>query len=127
MPRGRPKHEPTDQQRSEVRALASFGVPHDKVAGYVGIDKKTLYKHYRDELDLSATRANATVAKYLFRAASGSAAQDGASHADCIRAAMFWAKTRMDWSEKSVHEITGKDGGPVEIKGIDVSFKSPEG
>jgi hypothetical protein len=35
----------------------------------VGIDPKTLRKHYRDELDLGATKANAQVAGFLFTAA----------------------------------------------------------
>ena len=66
-----------------------------KVAAYIGIDDKTLYKYYKDELDNSAIKANANVGKFLYQAASGQALTTGASYSDCVRAAMFWAKTRM--------------------------------
>lgn len=39
------------------------------------------------------------VGKFLYTAASGKALEEGATHSDCIRAAMFWAKTQMGWKE----------------------------
>ena len=36
----------------------------------VGVDPKTLRKHYRDELDLGETKANAQVAGFLFNSAT---------------------------------------------------------
>lgn len=111
-------HKPTQKSRAEVMALASYGIPQTGICEYIGIkDKKTLHKHYRKELDRAAVNANAKVGKFLFKAASGDALEDeniDAKFADCIRAAIFWAKTRMDWSERS--EITGPGGGPVEVK-----------
>jgi hypothetical protein len=92
-------HDPTDQQRAEVSALKSFGVPLDDIADYIGIDRKTLSKHYTKEIRTAQIKANATVAKFLYTGASGASLKDGASHADCYRAAMFWAKTRMGWRE----------------------------
>ena len=119
----KPLHQPTDKTRAEIVALRSYGVPIKEVAAYIGIDDKTLYKYYREELELSATKANANVGKFLYQAASGQALTTGATHSDCVRAAMFWAKTRMGWKETNVQEHTGKDGKPiahaVEIK---VSF-----
>ena len=69
-------HEPTDKTRAEVEALKSFGVPQEDIAGYIGIDRKTLAKHYREELDTAQTKANATVARFLYQAASGKALND---------------------------------------------------
>jgi hypothetical protein len=92
-------HEPTPQTRAEVSALKSFGVPLDDIADYIGIDRKTLSKHYPDEIKTAQIKANANVAKFLYGAASGKAMEQGATHSDCIRAAMFWAKTRMQWRE----------------------------
>lgn len=97
--RTKPPHEPTDKTRAEVEALKSFGVPQSDIARYIGIDPKTLRLHYRDEIDNAQTKANATVARFLYQAASGKALDRGAGYADCIRAAMFWAKTRMQWRE----------------------------
>ena len=43
--------------RAEIVALRSYGVPIKEVAAYIGIDDKTLYKYYKDELDNSAIKA----------------------------------------------------------------------
>jgi len=106
----KPLHQPTDKTRAEIIALRSYGVPIKEVAAYIGIDDKTLYKYYREELENSAIKANANVGKFLYQAASGQALTTGATYSDCVRAAMFWAKTRMGWKETNVQEHTGKDG-----------------
>ena len=86
---GRRKHQPDLSQRRQVEALAAYGIPETDIARVIGIDAKTLRKHYRDELDLGATKANAQVAGYLFNAAkSGN-----------VTAQIFWLKTRARWKE----------------------------
>lgn len=105
-----PAHKPTDQSRAEVAALASFGVPQEDIAAYVGTSHVTLRKHYSEELGLSAIKANAAVGKYLFSLASGQALKNGATHGDCKTAAMFWAKTRMRWRETNHLDHTSSDG-----------------
>ena len=109
----KPQHKPTEKTRAEIIALRSYGVPIKEVAAYIGIDDKTLYKYYKDELENSAIKANANVGKFLYQAASGQAIAQGASHGDCVRAAMFWAKTRMGWKETNVQEHTGANGKPL--------------
>lgn len=106
----KPLHQPTEKTRAEIIALRSYGVPIKEVAAYIGIDDKTLYKYYRDELENSAIKANANVGKFLYQAASGQALTAGATYSDCVRAAMFWAKTRMGWKETNVQEHTGANG-----------------
>ena len=108
MPNPTP-HEPTEKTRSEVSALASFGVPQEDIAAYIGISKPTLAKHYFDELSFSSIKANATVGKFLFNMASGQAIKSGASYGECSRAAMFWAKTRMGWRETNHIDHTSSD------------------
>jgi transcription initiation factor TFIIIB Brf1 subunit/transcription initiation factor TFIIB len=110
-------HEPSAQTRAEVSALKSFGVAQSDIANYIGVDDKTLRKHYREELDTAQTKADANVAKFLYNAASGKALDAGASHADCVRAAMFWAKTRMKWRETD-NEAQG-NGNPITINVVD--------
>ena len=110
----KPLHQPTEKTRAEIIALRSYGVPIKEVAAYIGIDDKTLYKYYREELENSAIKANANVGKFLYQAASGQALATGATHSDCVRAAMFWAKTRMGWKETTVQEHTGKDGAVLQ-------------
>ena len=105
----KPLHQPTEKTRAEIVALRSYGVPIKEVAAYIGIDDKTLYKYYREELENSAIKANANVGKFLYQAASGQALTTGATHSDCVRAAMFWAKTRMGWKETNVQEVKMAD------------------
>ena len=104
-----PPHIPTDKIRAEIIALRSYGVPIKEVAAYIGIDDKTMYKYYRTELEQSAMKANARVGKFLYEAASGQAITGGASYSDCVRAAMFWAKTRMGWRENAPILLEEKD------------------
>ena len=103
-------HEPTDETRAEVKALASFGMTQEDIGTYIGISHVTLRKHYETELNISAIKANATVGKYLFSLASGQAIAKGATHADCKAAAMFWMKTRAGWREKQDVNLTSNDG-----------------
>lgn len=105
-----PQHEPTDKTRAEVSALYSFGITQEEIAKYIGIDPKTLRLHYREELDSAHVKANAKVGQFLFQNASGSTLKDGATHSDCVRAAMFWAKTRMGWRETSDINHISSDG-----------------
>jgi hypothetical protein len=51
-----------------------------------------LRKHYRDELDLGETKANAQVGGYLYNAAKGGN----------VTAQIFWLKTRAKWRETPV-------------------------
>jgi hypothetical protein len=37
---------------------------------------------------------------------------------EAVTAAIFWLKTRAGWKDTTAHEISGKDGGPVEIEEV---------
>ncbi len=115
----RAPHQPDAKSRAEVSALCSFGVPQESIAEFIGIDAKTLRKHYRDELNSAVIKANAAVGLFLYQNASGQTLKNGASHSDCVRAAMFWAKTRMGWREtQSIDHTTGGE----KMTGLTVSF-----
>jgi hypothetical protein len=80
--------------------------------------RDTLRKHYDAELEVSPIKANGEVGQYLHALASGRAARDGvATPADCTRAAIFWAKTRMGWRETNNLDLSSSDGtmSPREI------------
>lgn len=47
---GHPPFEPTEKQRGSVNALSAAGYTQDDIAAYVGIDPKTLRKHFDREL-----------------------------------------------------------------------------
>src|SRR5262245_26108183 len=86
---GRRAHKPDPSQRRQVEALAAYGIPEENISRVVGIDAKTLRKHYRDELDLGETKANAQVAGFLFNSAKNGN----------VSAQIFWLKTRARWRE----------------------------
>tara|TARA_R110002049_G_scaffold281333_1_gene460850 strand:+ start:14143 stop:14532 length:390 start_codon:yes stop_codon:yes gene_type:complete len=100
---GRPAHKPTKAQLGQVEAMAGYGIPQADIARVVGIDLKTLHKHYRHELDVGSAKATAEVAKTLYEQAIGGN----------IAALIFWMKARAGWSEKFRLEHTGEDGGPI--------------
>lgn len=102
---GRPAHEPTEKSRAEVTAFAMVGTPQDDIAKYVGIDRKTLTKHYRRELDTAMIMANAQVGQSLYQQAkSGNTS-----------AAIFWLKCRAGWVDKQAIEHTGPNGGDINV------------
>lgn len=88
---------PTDDLRHMVKDMSAAGVPQIDIARVVGVDDKTLRKHYRLELDNATVQANSAVAKSLYEKAVG----DGPS---AVSAAIFWLKTRAGWREKDREE-----------------------
>jgi hypothetical protein len=100
--------------------LAAYGIPVADISGVVGIDPKTLRKHYREELDFGETKANAQVAGFLFNAAKNGN----------VTAQIFWLKTRKDLSEVSDEELLsmiytlGAEVGLAPIKTIDAELQS---
>ena len=96
---GRRAHSPEPAGRRQVEAMSAYGVPEADIARVLGIDPKTLRKHYRDELDTGGIKATAKVAEFLFRKATTEGHQ-------CVTAAIFWMKTRGGWRETpQTHEI----------------------
>lgn len=101
----RPFHKPTDELRKQVEAMSAYGVPQKEIGRVIGIDDKTLKKHYSEELERATDRANMKIASMLYKKAVG-------GDTTCM---IFWLKTRAKWSERSQVELTGEDGGPLEI------------
>ena len=97
---GAPPHEPTRATRELVQLHTMVGTRQEAIASIIGIDPKTLRKHYRKELDQSKAKANATIGGALFnKAKSGDTA-----------AMIFWMKTQAGWKETNVNELTNPDG-----------------
>jgi len=91
-------HKPNDQTRQLVQLHATIGTRQDNIARILGIDKKTLIKHYRDELDLGMDKANASIGGALFNKAK----------AGDTAAMIFWMKTRARWRETI--DLSSTDG-----------------
>lgn len=98
--RGRPPIEWDAETAEAVTALASFGIDHNRIAQYVGMGKKSLYKYYREELDVSETNIHARVGRGIVQKAI-----------QCEPAfAIFFAKSRMKWSENVTIDHCSSDG-----------------
>lgn len=117
----KPSHEPTAQSRQIVQLHATIGTSQEVIADILGIDAKTLRKHYRTELDHATAQANATIGGALFNKAKGG---DTA-------AMIFWMKTRAQWRETQVVDNTSSDGSmtpqPTIIEFVAPQVKADEG
>jgi len=105
---GRKPHEPTAATRKLVEKNSGTGLPHEQIAILIGIDDKTLRKHYARELALGKAKAHAKIGGKCFsRAMKGS---------DTML--IWWTKTQMRWREERSLEISSPEGKPL---GIEVS------
>lgn len=106
-------HKPSPNTRKQVEAMASYGVPEADIARVIGIDAKTLRKHYAEELDTGHIKANALVAQNLFTIARGKGRE-------AVTAAIFWLKVRAGWREQS----TGTSGRQGKKAAADAAAQS---
>lgn len=92
-------HKPTPETTAQVEALSGYGIRHDEIAIYLGIDAKTLRKHYREQLDKGVVKANVGVARALHKNAT-----EGN-----VTAQIFWLKARAGWRDKPEDETRESD------------------
>lgn len=78
-------------QRRLVHVLASEGIPQTQIARVLGIDEKTLRKHYRHELDVGASKLEAKLVLHLYRLSNGKGAT-------ALKAITFCLRSRFGWS-----------------------------
>lgn len=95
----RTPHQVTPETAAQVEALAGYGVRQDEIAAYLGIDPKTLRKHYREQLDKGEIRANVDVARALHKQAT-----EGN-----VTAAIFWLKARAGWRDRPQQVVVDVD------------------
>lgn len=115
---GKPAHVPTKATRELVSLHATMGTPHEAIAAILEIDRNTMYKYYRKELDLSKHKANASVGGTLYKKAmSGDTA-----------AMVFWMKTQARWRTTEQVDHVSSDGSmtPTKIERIIVDPKNPD-
>jgi hypothetical protein len=91
-------YQPTPEVRRQVLTMTELGLTQANISGLLEIDRKTLRKHFRYELDTGAITANMKVAASLFQMAT----------VDKVpAAAIFWMKARAGWKEKQDLTIDG--------------------
>jgi hypothetical protein len=105
LPKNKPGpvgHVPTTEQRRQVEMMAAYGIRHGDIAGVIGIDRNTLMKHYRTELDLGTSKVVAQVANSLVKKAVS-------DRPDAVNAAKFFLERRAGWTEKVEQVVTVRD------------------
>lgn len=89
--KGRPGRKYDPELADKIRELTANGLRQEDIASFIGMSENTMRKLYKSDLVKGATLANSTVGKKLFE--------------QCVKgdtaALIFWAKTRMGWSEKA--------------------------
>ena len=102
------QHKPTPESAAQVEALSGYGIRHDEIATYLGVDAKTLRKYYRDQLDKGMIKANVGVARALHSNALGGN----------VAAQIFWMKTRCGWKETAVFQHASDPDNPIDMSGV---------
>jgi len=124
-PQGR--HIPTDETRAIVRSMSVVGYGQQDVSVVLNLDEKTLRKHYREELDLAAIKANTIIGNTAFMMATGGGPPridaEGRNIGGDWRNAIpsmtiFWMKTKMGFRETTRHEHSGPDGKPMQTQQV---------
>jgi len=89
--RGRPRFEPTDEERKQVEAMAGYGVAEAHIASLIrgGIGISTLRERFKENLEQGRAKAHAGIGKTLFQKAM----------AGDVASLIWWTKTQMRWTE----------------------------
>lgn len=96
-------HEPTDEDRRKVKALAAVGTRQEDIALVMSMSVDTLARHYRQELDHGRIEAVARVAQSLYQAAVGGDRT----------AQIFYLKTQGGWRETT--NVEHSQRGPLNV------------
>lgn len=108
---GRPRIEIDGDQVAQIEKLAAV-LTMEQIADFLGFSERTLRRRFHEDPEVLAAykrgkqRAVAGVATNLIQQA-----QSGNT-----TAAIFYLKTQAGWRETNRTEITGADGGPLDIK-----------
>jgi len=100
------KRHPDTNLAASVATMALAGFTQKQITDALRISSETLLEHYRFELENGRTNTMAQVV--------GSLAQRAIAGSDA--AAIFLAKARLGWSDRQSVELTGKDGGAIQIE-----------
>jgi len=104
---------PTPRQRQLVEEAAGYGMKQADIYGFLGIDKLTLYKHFRQELDYGKFKLDMLAGNTIKK--SMGQAEDERVRLDAAR---FYAARRMGWKEDVGLQHTGADGGAIEVRDV---------
>lgn len=152
-PEGRPTdYQP--EYAEQAAKLCLLGATDDELADFFGVHRSTIYrwKHIHDEfcdaIKSGKEKADERVERSLYQKATGYnyteqqaikvkleqhkeqvEVVDVERHAPAdTTAAIFWLKNRRrdQWRDKIDHELTGRDGGPVQVTQVERVIVRPK-
>lgn len=107
---GRPRFQPTEKDRRFVSRMSRLGLSHSDMAVTLGIDRETLVRYFRQEIDEGRIEGDAAVAASLFQKATAKQVS-GAS----VQAAIYWLRRRAEWLEAQRPRDAADEAGANEI------------
>jgi hypothetical protein len=121
---------PTEGDRQIVKSMVAYGIRQEAICALilrqrgkapelVPISKRTLQRHFKEELGMGLDRAVLVVADSLFKRAIDVKHPQGAA------CAMFFLKCRAGWNQNVSVAVTGVDGEAIEMA-LDLSKAPPE-
>jgi transcriptional regulator with XRE-family HTH domain len=105
-------HKPNDKTRMAVLNASAKGMTQDEIAAYMGMTTRTLRKYYQLQLREGKYDAVMKVADKIFAIALD---DNPATRSQQLAASIFILKTQAGWREVNRTEITGKDGGAIQL------------
>jgi len=108
-PPGRPRYEPTDQIRQQVSLMAACGLRRFEVYKILNMSADLFREHYAEDYELGLAKAVAVVGSKLYKTAVS-------DRPTALQAQQFFLKTRGGWKESNNIQLTGADGGAIEIE-----------
>lgn len=98
----------TEQEREQATMLASFALPDDRIAAFLGCSERTLQKRCKSELSRGRLISNVRVMTKLYQLAVGGS----------VPACIFWLKARAGWRENGESEKIDLPTLKIEIESI---------
>ena len=99
-------HSPTKSTREQVCKLVACGLSNEEISFVLGCAPHEVKLNYEQEIIHGSAMVTAMVgASMLKQALRGD-----------VNAARFWLQSRAKWTIPQHVELTGKNGGPVEIQ-----------
>jgi hypothetical protein len=104
---GRPKkYRYTRQTAEKVRQMASLKMSVTTIADIIGIPPKSCSRYYAKELGEGRALGQEAASNVIMNLIG----------ANDFQAAKFYLETSSEWNKKNVTELSGPDGGPLEVE-----------
>ena len=120
--RGRPRFEPTEEQRRNVEIMTGLGIPQTDICLMVRgpkgkpISLTTLEKHFRKEIDTGATNLRTRVGNFMISVIMGSDPPPGFKPItdEKVRGSLLelFAAAQLNWRKTVRQEHANADGKP---------------